>query len=70
MIELTKLWIVTYKVEFGVKKAKFMTYDNNGKNVFKIQDENGNTIEVTKEAGNDFYLSLLKEYKGKVNKIL
>lgn len=70
MISLIKLWIVTYKSDGKILKARFSVYDNNGKIVYKIITNNGKEKQVTKEEGNDYYKELMKNYQGKVNKIL
>lgn len=70
MISLIKLWIVTYKSDGKNLKARFSVYDNNGKMVYKIITHDGKEREVTKEEGNEYYKELMKDYQGRVNKIL
>lgn len=70
MISLIKLWIVTYKSDFKLKKARFSVYDDNGEVVYKIITHDGKEIEVTKEEGNEYYKELMEKYQGKVNKVL
>lgn len=70
MISLIKLWIVTYKSDGKNLKARFSVYDNNGEMVYKITTHDGKEREVTKEEGNECYKELMKDYQGRVNKIL
>lgn len=70
MISVIKLWIVTYKSDGKNLKARFYVYDENGKKIYKIVTHDGEEKEVTKEEGNEYYKELMKNYQGKVNKVL
>lgn len=70
MISLIKLWIITYKSDGKNLKARFSVYDDNGEIVYKIITNDGKERVVTKEEGNNYYKELMKNYQGRVNKVL
>lgn len=70
MIKIIKLWIVTYVSDFKILKAKFYTYDDNGKIIYKIETSDGFERRVTKEEGNNYFMELMNKYEGRVNRIL
>ena len=70
MIKMIKLWIVTYVSDFKILKAKFYTYDDNGKIIYKIETSDGIERRVTKEEGNDYFMELMNKYEGRVNRIV
>lgn len=70
MIKIIKLWIVTYVSDFKILKAKFYTYDDNGKIIYKIETSDGFERRVTKEEGNNYFMELMNKYEGMVNRII
>ncbi len=70
MMKMIKLWIVSYKSDFKLLKAKFYTYEDNGKIIYKIETSDGFERRVTKEEGNDYFKELMNKYEGVVNKIV
>lgn len=70
MIKIIKLWIVTYVSDFKILKAKFYTYDDNGKIIYKIETSDGFERRVTKEEGNNYFMELMNKYEGRVNRII
>ena len=70
MIKMIKLWIVTYVSDFKILKAKFYTYDDNGKIIYKIETSDGFERIVTKEEGNNYFMELMNKYEGRVNRIV
>lgn len=70
MMKVVKLWIVSYKSDFKLFKAKFYTYEDNGKMIYKIELSDGKEIEVTKEEGNDYFKELMNKYEGMVNRVI
>ena len=70
MIKIIKLWIVTYISDFKILKAKFYTYDDNGKIIYKIETSDGFERRVTKEVGNNYFMELMNKYEGMVNRII
>ena len=70
MIKMIKLWIVTYVSDFKILKAKFYTYDDNGKIIYKIETSDGFERRVTKEEGNNYFMELMNKYEGRVNRIV
>ncbi len=70
MMKMIKLWIVSYKSDFKLLKAKFYTYEDNGEIIYKIETSDGFERRVTKEEGNDYFKELMNKYEGVVNKIV
>lgn len=70
MIKIIKLWIVSYKSDFKLLKAKFYTYEDNGKIIYKIETSDGFERRVTKEEGNNYFMELMNKYEGMVNRII
>ena len=70
MMKVVKLWIVTYVSDFKILKAKFYTYDDNGKIIYKIETSDGFERRVTKEEGNNYFMELMNKYEGMVNRII
>ena len=70
MMKMIKLWIVSYKSDFKLLKAKFYTYEDNGEIIYKIETSDGFERRVTKEEGNDYFMELMNKYEGRVNRII
>ena len=70
MMKMIKLWIVSYKSDFKLLKAKFYTYEDNGKIIYKIETSDGFERRVTKEEGNNYFMELMNKYEGMVNRII
>ena len=70
MMKVVKLWIVTYVSDFKILKAKFYTYNDNGKIIYKIETSDGFERRVTKEEGNNYFMELMNKYEGMVNRII
>lgn len=67
MLNLTRLWLLTYKTEKGaLEKVKFYTYENDygTRKEYRVQYESRNEcMLVTKEEGNEIFKSIVENNK-------